>query len=58
MGDAMSDPEFLELAWTSSIRRVIAMIEEYSKDWQPNGPSMAVATAILNKIRAMPVPRS
>jgi hypothetical protein len=52
----MSEREFLELAWASCIKRVVAMIDDYSDGWAPNGPSKATADAIRNKIRHMPVP--
>lgn len=52
----MSENEIRAYAWNSSISRVIAMIEEYSLTWTPTGPSKRTAEAIINKIRAMPVP--
>jgi hypothetical protein len=52
----MSEREFLELAWASFSKRVVAMIDDYSDGWAPNGPSKATADAIKNKIRHMPVP--
>ena len=52
----MSETEFLTLAWQSCIKRVIAEIETYSAGWMEGGPSKATARAILNRVRAMPVP--
>ena len=52
----MSEAEFLDLAWKSCTKRVLAMIGEYSKDWVPTGPSKATANAIAAQIRNMPVP--
>lgn len=52
----MSEHRFREDAWHSVSTRIIAMIEDYSGPWLPGGPSKAVADAIVNKIRAMPVP--
>ena len=53
----MSEAEVRQYAWESSTKRIVAMIEEYATGWAPNGPSSATAAAIVNKIRAMPVPR-
>lgn len=52
----MSEAEVRAFAWERSTKRIVAMIEEYSQGWSPNGPSKATADAIVNKIRAMPVP--
>ncbi len=52
----MSESEFRAHVWQCSIKRVIAMIEEFSEGWQPNGPSKGAAEAIVKKIRSMPVP--
>jgi hypothetical protein len=52
----MSEAQIRKFAWESSTRRVIAMIEALAAGWSPNGPSAAAACAIVNKIRAMPVP--
>ena len=56
MNQMMSENEIRAYAWNSSISRVIAMIEEYSSPWTPMGPSKRTAEAIINKIRAMPIP--
>ena len=48
--------QFRAHVWECSIKRVIAMIEEFSEGWSPNGPSKATATAICAKIKNMPVP--
>lgn len=52
----MSEREFLESAWASCTKRVVAMIDDYCQGWATNGPSMATAEAIKNKIKQMPVP--
>ncbi len=52
----MSEAEIRQYAWESSTKRIVAMIEEYANGWSPNSPSSATAAAIVNKIRAMPVP--
>ncbi len=52
----MTESEIRQYAWESSTKRIIAMITEYSTGWAPNGPCAATAQAIVNKIRAMPVP--
>jgi hypothetical protein len=52
----MTENEFRAHVWQCSIKRVLAMIEEYSEGWLENGPSKAAAAAIVKKIRAMPVP--
>ena len=52
----MSEAEIRKFAWESSTERIILMIEAYSEGWALNGPCKATADAILNEIRAMPVP--
>jgi hypothetical protein len=52
----VSEEQFRAHVWGCSIKRVIAMIEEFSEGWLLNGPSKATAVSIVNKIRAMPVP--
>ena len=48
----------LDEIWVASKKHICAMIEEYTQDWRPNGPSEHVARAIMAKIRAMPIPRA
>jgi hypothetical protein len=52
----MSESEFLEAAWQSCLKRVAAMIGDYSASWTPTGPSKAAADAIRNRVKAMPMP--
>jgi hypothetical protein len=52
----MTESEIRDYVWQSSVKHVIAMIEDYSAAWTPTGPSKTTANAILSKIRAMPVP--
>jgi hypothetical protein len=52
----MSEDEVRQWVWDSCTKRIVAMIDEYSSGWAPNGPSAATASAICNKIRNMPVP--
>lgn len=42
--------------WRSHAIKVIAEIKAYSEGWLPNGPSAAVATAIISRIEAIPIP--
>jgi hypothetical protein len=52
----MSEAEIRQYAWECCTKRIIIMINQYATGWSPNGPSAAAAAAIVNKIRAMPVP--
>ena len=52
----MTQQQILEEAWKACIARVVAMVDDYSADWTPNGPSKAAAERIRNKIKAMPCP--
>lgn len=52
----MTEAQIRELAWHSSIKRVTAMIDDYSAKWALNGPAKVTADAIVRKIRGMPVP--
>jgi hypothetical protein len=52
----MSEAEGRAWAFNSSRDRIIAMIEECSRTWTPNGPSRATAERIIREIQAMSVP--
>ena len=44
--------------WQAHKNRILSLISEYSSSWLPNGPSKAVANAIVSKINAVPVPKN